>query len=158
MCPVANPALRNGMLLGHRRIGFQEKLERGYLPNPNRKCCTTSFSLHLPTVCLSCSALTLLCLLAHCWRTWLASLTPSSEETFSFLGEKDTGDRMATQCRSWSKAFPERQGKAHPEPSMTLEQLCRFFKFKGEGKKTTSFKNLPSPKSSLLLMSRGVSN
>lgn len=49
------------------------------------------FSFHLPTVCLSCCALTLLCLLARCWRTWLAPLTPSWQETFSFLGEKDTG-------------------------------------------------------------------
>lgn len=115
------------------------------------------FLLHLPMLSLSCSVW-LYCFFQHTkekWRTWLRSLTLSSDEKFSFLRKTATGDSMKTQCHTWSKAFPEQLLKDHSQLSMMFEQLSRL---RGGEKETDVLNILLSCKRSLLLMLRSVNN
>lgn len=68
-------------------------------------------------------------------------------------------DRMATQCHSWHKAFPEWQGKKLIQnPAWHWNSSACSLNLKGWGKGQAGSNTLPFPKNSLLLMSRGVSD
>lgn len=137
---------------------MQEKLKKRFLSQSKQE--TTHHSpLRLPVASLSCSALILLCSFSALLENVAWIFNSELRGDLLLPKEKDTGDRMRTQCHAWSGAFPGRLRKAHSQMSRISEQLYRFFKFKGEGNRKIHVSNtLPSPKSSLLLMFRSVNN
>lgn len=108
--------------------------QRGYLPNPNRKCLTTSF---LPSIFLHFPFLALLWLsLSTLLENVACILTPSWEETSPSLERKTLG-QDGNPVSLLEQGIPRMTGQSSSRTEHHTGTALQVLKFKGEG---TSFK------------------